>query len=87
MKINLVALKDFADRIVYQPEDGFTNLSNVLWRISRVDEFLTIGQIEKKIVDYLNKYCSLDDDMWTSHGNWIWHSWKRVKAKLEGMGF
>ena len=77
----------FADRVIYQPEDGFTNLSNVLWRISRVDEFLTIGQIEKKIVDYLNKYCLLNEDMWTSHGNWIWHSWKRVKAKLEGMGF
>lgn len=77
----------FADRVIYQPNDGFTNLSHVLWRISIYDEFLPIDKIEAQIVNYLNEYCSLDDDMWTSHGSWIWHSWKRLRAKLEGMGF
>ena len=87
MKINLIALKRFADRVIYQPEDGFTNLSYLLIRFNRVNEFLTIDEIESQIISYLDEYCSLDDDMWTSHGSWIWHSWKRLRAKLEGMGF
>ena len=87
MKINLISLKRFADRIIYQPEDGFTNLSSVLWRVSRNNEFLTIEQIESEIIVYLDENCSWGDDTWTSHGSWIWHSWKRLKAKLEGMGF
>ena len=86
MKINLVALKDFADRIVYQPEDGFTNLSSLLIRFNREDESLSIEEIEVKIADYLDEYCNLGDS-WTSHGSWIWHSWLNVKSKLEGMGF
>ena len=88
MKINLIALKDFADRIIYQPEDGFTNLSCLLIRFSKQNESLTIEEIQEQIYSYLNEYCSLDDYYtWTSHGNWIWHSWKQVRAKLEGMGF
>ena len=86
MKINLVALKNLADRIVYQPEDGFTNLSSLLIRFNREDESLSIEEIEVKIADYLDEYCNLGDS-WTSHGSWIWHSWLDVKSKLEGMGF
>lgn len=87
-KINLIALKKFADRIIYQPEDGFTNLSTLLMRLNIENESLTIEEIQERIYSYLNEYCSLDDYYtWTSHGSWIWHSWKRVRAKLEGMGF
>ena len=87
MKINLIALKDLADRIIYQPEDGINNLSSLLMRFNRENKSLTIEEIEEKINSYLNEYCSLDNYTWTSHGNWIWHSWKKVRAKLEGMGF
>ena len=38
-KINLIALKKFADRIIYQPEDGFTNLSTLLMRLHIENEF------------------------------------------------
>ena len=87
MKINVIALKRLADRIIYQPNDGCTNLSSVLWRVSRNNEFLAIEQIESEIISYLDENCSWGDDTWTSHGSWIWHSWKSVRAKLEGMGF
>ena len=87
MKINLIALKDFADRVIYQPEDGFTNLSYMLESFSRVDDSLTIEEIESRIIVWLDEDCSWGDGTWTSHGSWIWHSWKRLRAKLEGMGF
>ena len=87
MKINLMALKRFADRIIYQPNDGFMNLSYMLESFSRVDKFLTIEEIEESIYAWIEVDCSWGDGTWTSHGNWIWHSWERVRAKLEGMGF
>lgn len=87
MKINLVALKRFADRIIYQPKDGFLNLSYILYSFSLQDEFLTIDEIQESIIAWINVDCSWGDGTWTSHGNWIWHSWERVRAKLEGMGF
>ena len=87
MEINLIALKKFADRIIYQPKDGFLNLSYMLESFSRVDEFLTIDEIESQIVAYLDEDCSWGDGSWTSHGSWIWHSWLDVKSKLEGIGF
>ena len=59
MKINVIALKRLADRIIYQPEDGFTNLSSVLWRVSRNNEFLTIEQIESEIIVYLDENAAL----------------------------
>ena len=87
MKINVIALKRFADRIIYQPEDGFTNLSYMLESFSRANDFMTIEEIEEGIISWLDEDCSWGDDTWTSHGSWIWHSWERLKAKLEGMGF
>ena len=87
MKINLKALKDFADRVIYQPQDGFVNLSYMLESFSRDTEFLTIEELEESIYAWIDVDCSWGDGTWTSHGRWIWHSWKRVKAKLEGMGF
>lgn len=87
-KINLMSLKKFADKVIYQPEDGCTNLSTLLIRFRRESESMTKEEIQERIYDYLNTYCSLDEYYtWTQHGNWIWHSWKRLKAKLEGMGF
>ena len=86
-KINLIALKKLADRIIYQPNDGFLNISYMLESFSRVNEFLTIEEIQEKIISYLDVDCSWGDGSWTSHGSWIWHSWLSVKAKLEGMGF
>ena len=87
MKINLIALKDLADRIVYQPEDGFINISSMLESFSRVNEFLSIDEIEERVYSWIEEDCSWGDGSWTSHGSWIWHSWLNVKAKLEGMGF
>ena len=86
-KINLIALKKLADKVIYQPEDGFSNLSYMLESFSIENEFLTIGQIEEKIISWLDQDCSWGDGTWTSHGSWIWHSWKVVKYILEGMGF
>ena len=87
MMINLIALKKLADRVIYQPNDGFINLSYMLESFSRVDEFLTIEEIEKSISAWIDVDCSWGDGSWTSHGSWIWHSWKVLRAKLEGMGF
>ena len=87
MKIHLISLKKFADRIIYQPNDGFLNLSYMLESFSRVDEFLTIEELEESIYAWIDVDCSWGDGTWTSHGSWIWHSWKRLRAKLEGMGF
>lgn len=87
MKINLISLKRFADRVIYQPQDGFLNLSYMLESFSRMDEFLTIEEIEESVYAWIDVDCSWGDGTWTSHGSWIWHSWKRLKAKLEGMGF
>lgn len=86
-KINLIALKKLADRVIYQPKDGFTNLSYMLDSFSSSDEFLTIEQVESQLITWLDADCSYGDGTWTSHGNWIWHSWLIVKAILEGMGF
>ena len=82
-----MALKKFADRIIYQPEDGFLNLSYILESFSRVNEFLTKEEIEESIYAWIDADCSWGDGSWTSHGSWIWHSWERLRAKLEGMGF
>ena len=87
MKINLIALKRFADRVIYQPEDGFTNLSYLLIRFNRMNEFLTIEEIEESVYAWIEVDCSWGDGSWTSHGSWIWHSWLDIKSKLEGMGF
>ena len=86
MKLNLIALKRFADRVIYQPNDGFTNLSYLLGRFSVKNEFLTIEEIEAQLITWLDSNCYLGDS-WTNHGDWIWHSWKRLRTKLEGMGF
>ena len=86
MKINLIALKRLADRIIYQPNDGFLNISYMLESFSRVNEFLTIEEIEESVYAWIDVDCSCGDS-WTSHGSWIWHSWLSVKAKVEGMGF
>lgn len=82
-----MALKKLADKIIYQPNDGFINISFMLESFSRVNEFLSIEEIEESVYAWIDVDCSWGDGSWTSHGNWIWHSWKRVRAKLEGMGF
>ena len=86
MKINLIALKRLADREIYQPNDGCTNLSYLLERLGSNNESLTIDEIEAQLIQWLDSNCHLGDS-WTNHGSWIWLSWERVRAKLEGMGF
>ena len=86
MKIYLSALKKFADREIYQPNDGCTNLSYLLGRLGANHESLTIDEIEAQLIQWLDSNCYLGDS-WTNHGSWIWLSWERVRAKLEGMGF
>ena len=87
-KISIKALKNFADRIIYQPADGLTNLSYILELFSRDAEFLTIEEVESQIVEWLDKNCCNEPyTRWTSHGSWISLSWEKVRAKLEGMGF
>ena len=88
MEINLIALKNLADRIMYQPNDGFINLAYMLESFSRDAKSLTIEEVESQIVAWLDEACCNEPyTRWTSHGNWIWYSWLNVKAKLEGMGF